>query len=287
MTKQYDKIFKENIEAMYLSLSEKVLNFRPLKVEDVKLELHRTIERLPDFLTKVRAPETSKNFLLHIEIQKLDDREMLHRMLEYFALIVRKYKMSLVQIVIYVGKGKSKMNNYFEDGENRFTYHLLSIQNISYRTFLDSDKPEELLLTILANLENESAEAIIEKVLHKAKYVTNETFSLDKFVSQFEVLAKMRNFSEPFKIILDKIMPIEIKIEDTYIFKKGKELGEKNAEKIAEKIAEKRERRGEIKKRNKMILALYKKGKLSIEDIAEVSEVTVDYVKKLLAKSGN
>ena len=141
MAKHYDKIFKENIEAMYLSLSEQVLHFRPLKVADVNWEIHRTIERFPDFLKKVHAPDSDEVFLLHIEIQRADDAEMLYRMCEYHALMLRKFKIRIVQIVIYIGEGYSQMKNLYEDGNNRFSYHLFSIQNISYKTFLDSDKP--------------------------------------------------------------------------------------------------------------------------------------------------
>lgn len=93
MAKEYDKIFKENIEAMFLSLSEKVLNFRPLKVADVNLDLQRTIEREPDFLSKVKTPDTDEIFLLHLEIQKADDSEMLYRMYEYHALMSRKFEL--------------------------------------------------------------------------------------------------------------------------------------------------------------------------------------------------
>jgi hypothetical protein len=141
MAKEYDKIFKENIEARYLSLSEMVLNFRPLKVADVKLDLQRTIERLPDFLIKVKVPNTDEIFLLHLEIQKADNSEMLYRMYEYYALLLRKFKLNIIQIVIYIGEGESKMNNILEIGENRFSYQLFNIQSISYRTFLESDKP--------------------------------------------------------------------------------------------------------------------------------------------------
>jgi hypothetical protein len=271
MAKEYDKIFKENIEAIYLSLSEKVLNFRPLKIADINLDLQRTIERHPDFLTKVQEPDVDEVFLLHLEIQKADDSEMLYRMYEYHALMLRKFKIRIVQIVIYIGEGESKMNNVLEMGDNRFSYQLFSIQSISYRTFLESDKPEELLLAILANLEGQSAETVIEKVLNKAKYHINETFSRDKFVVHLEVLAGMRNFSVPFKTILNKIMPIEIKLEETYLFKKGEEKGEKRGEK-----------RGEKKNRDRVILALYNKGKLSIEDIADAAEVSVEYVKELV-----
>jgi DNA-directed RNA polymerase specialized sigma subunit len=57
-------------------------------------------------------------------------------------------------------------------------------------------------------------------------------------------------------------MALELKIEDTFTYKQG-----------------------ENKKRDKMILALYKKEKLSIEDIADAAEVSVEYVKNLVKQS--
>jgi predicted transposase YdaD len=70
---------------------------------------------------------------------------------------------------------------------------------------------------------------------------------------------------------LNKIMPIEIKLEETFLFKKGEEKGKILGEK-----------RGEKKNRDKMILTMLKKNKYSIEEIAEIAEVSVEYVKELV-----
>jgi predicted transposase YdaD len=70
---------------------------------------------------------------------------------------------------------------------------------------------------------------------------------------------------------LNKIMPIEVKLEETFLFKKGEEKGEIRGEK-----------RGEKKNRDKMILTMLKKKKYSIEEIAEIAEVSVEYVKELV-----
>jgi predicted transposase YdaD len=69
-------------------------------------------------------------------------------------------------------------------------------------------------------------------------------------------------------------MFIEINPEETYLFKKGEEKGEKRGEK-----------RGEKKKRDKMILAMLKKAKYSFEEIADIAEVSVEYVKSLVKQS--
>ncbi len=85
-------------------------------------------------------------------------------------------------------------------------------------------------------------------------------------------------------------MALELKIEDTFTFKKGKIQG-----KIEGKIEGKKEGKkegkiegeilGEKKNRDKMIMAMLKKGKNSLDEIAEIAEVTVDYVKELMKKS--
>jgi hypothetical protein len=257
MAQDYDKIFKENIESIYLTLSEKVLHFKPQIVENVTLDIQRTLERKPDFLKKVQHPETEEIFLLHIEIQSSDESEMLYRMYEYRALMFRKFKINIRQMVIYVGEGISKMKNTIEDGLNKFHYDLYSIQSIPYYKFIESANPEELLLAILGNFENDSIDIVLEKMFQRAKKVVNETFSIEKFVIQLEAFAQFRNYFEPYKLILNKVMPIE--------FKRGEKLGEK-------------------KNRDNMILALIKKGKMSLEDIAEVAQVDIEYVKEISKK---
>jgi len=69
-------------------------------------------------------------------------------------------------------------------------------------------------------------------------------------------------------------MALNLKIEDTFTFKQGKSQG-----KIEGKIE------GEKKKQDKMILSFYKKGKLSIQDIADAAEVTVEYVETVIREA--
>jgi hypothetical protein len=283
MSKEYDKIFKENFEAIYLRLSEKILKFKPLKVENVKLDLQRTIERQPDFLKKVKHPETGKTFLLHIEVQTTDNNEMVYRMIEYYGLILRSFKFDIRQMVIYIGEGESKMQNFLEDGPNRFEYELYSIQRSSYHSFLKSESPEELLLAILGNLENDSPTTVLKKIINRAKDVVHETFSMEKFVVQLEAFAKFRNYIEPFKLVYQKMFPFEIKPQDTFLYKMGQESGIKDGEKRGERRGEKR---GKKNKQDEMILAFLKIGKLPIEDIAKAAGVSVAYVNRLKKKAG-
>lgn len=49
MGNDYDKIFKENLEALLVSMASHLLNIDLAQTEELPDELQRTIERKPDF----------------------------------------------------------------------------------------------------------------------------------------------------------------------------------------------------------------------------------------------
>jgi hypothetical protein len=269
MANDYDKIFKENIEAIYLAFSRRFIKNDFEKTEELSTDIQKTNEKKTDFLRKLLFSNSKDNFILHIEIQSKDDYNMVYRMQEYHAVLVRKYKMKVVQLVFYFGKGISRMQHTYHDGRNHFSFELVSIQQYSYRTFLETDKPEELILAILADFEKLGKEEIAKLIFDRAKVITNETFSMEKFVNQIEVLSKLRNLDDFIQQFILENMALDLKMEDTFTFKEGKKEGKME---------------GKMEKQDKMILAFLKKGKFSHEDIAEAAEVSLDYVQKLAEK---
>jgi predicted transposase YdaD len=158
----------------------------------------------------------------------------------------------------------------------------VSIQDFSYKTFLETDRPEELVLAILADFEDKTIEEITNLIFSKAKIILNETNLMEKFVNQIEVLSKLRNLDGFIQHYIQNTMALELKIEDTFTYREGKLKGKIEGE-IKGKIEGEKE--GEKKKRDKMILAMLKKGKYSYEEIAEIAEVSVKYVQDLHKKS--
>ncbi len=136
MAQDYDKIFKENIEQMALPLAEKLLGIRPETLKDISVDLQQTIERKPDFIKKVVHKDTTKDYILHIEFQVVDEPKMLHRMLEYYALIFRKHNLRLKQVVFYIGEGKAKMLTQINHEDLNFEFSLVNVQEIAYTDFL-------------------------------------------------------------------------------------------------------------------------------------------------------
>ena len=90
MAHEYDRIIKENIEAILLPLAKQVLKLpKPAGLVGVPDDLQRTIERRPDFL-KIVTDELGQNlYILQMEFQTTDELKMVYRMLEYATLLIR------------------------------------------------------------------------------------------------------------------------------------------------------------------------------------------------------
>jgi hypothetical protein len=266
MPNQYDKIVKEIMDSVYMALSKKIIDADFSSAEELSTELHKTREKKTDFLRKIIYPNPADNYILHVEAQSKDDPNMFFRMQEYHAMIHSKYKLPIVQVVFYFGRGISKMNNAYNYRKNSFHYELISIQEFSYKTFLESEKPEELILAILADFEDKSKEEVVEMIFSRAKLIINETNLMGKFVNQIEILSKLRKLDGFIQQFTQNIMALDLKLEDTFTFKQGESKGEK-------------------KKLDKMILSFYKNTKLSIQKIALAAEVSEQYVIDLIEAS--
>ncbi|WKN42228.1 hypothetical protein [Tunicatimonas pelagia] len=80
MANDYNKIIKENIEAVILPLTHRLFQLEIKLMEEVPDELQVTLERKPDFLKHITTKD-DRNFILHIEFQSANDSDMVYRML--------------------------------------------------------------------------------------------------------------------------------------------------------------------------------------------------------------
>ncbi len=224
----YDKIFKENIEELIIPFAEKLLNINPKNLREIPDDLQITLERKPDFLKRVVADKTQKvkqkDFILHIEFQTVDEKDMAHRMNEYYAILYRKYKIDVHQYVFFIGEGKAKMKKDIEAKNLSFRFEVINMQDFSYELFLNSDKPEEIILAILADFGEQSSEAVIKSLLQKLKGLPIENSLIERTVIQLEVLSKLRKLQLQ---IIEQLntMALTYNIEEDVRFKQGKEIG--------------------------------------------------------------
>jgi hypothetical protein len=259
MAQDYDKIFKENIEEIILPLAEKLLHIHPEKLEEIPDDLQRTIERKPDFLKKVIHQDFSKDYILQIEFQLEDDAEMVYRMSEYFTMLLRKYKLPIKQYVFFINTKPPTMPTNLQLDDLQFKFYLQNLQNIDYQLFTQSDKPEEVILAILANFGNDKSEDVIKIVFQRLKTLPTDTLKREKCLRQLEILSKLRNLQKEIIKQLE-IMALTYDLENDIRFQQGVEKG------IETKT---------IKAIKKML-----SDNFTNEQIAKYLEVTVEFVKK-------
>lgn len=253
---QYDKIFKENIEAVMSSIMQNVLEITAISMEELPDDIQHTKERKPDILKKI-TDDKGAVFVLQIEFQVKDEPEMAYRMLDYYGMLERKYKLPVRQFVIFLGLDSPSMPTQLNSERLKFSFPLISLAALDYQIFLNSSKPEEIILSILANFKGEDPENAIKQILTRIKETTAGDFSLNRYFNQIRVLAQLRNLELSLKNAMDS---------------------------IAEYIHEERDvlyLRGQEREQVKLVTNLLQKLHLPFEQIADIAGVTLEFVESV------
>ncbi len=257
---QYDKIFKENIEAVITSIMQNVLEITAVSMEELPDDIQHTKERKPDTLKKI-TDDKGNTFVLQIEFQVKDEDEMVYRMGEYYFMLERKYKLPVKQFVIFLGLDNPKMPTKLDRERLKFSYPLISLSTLNYHIFLNSDKPEEIILGILANFQGENPENALKQILVRVKETTKGDFSLNRYFNQLRVLAQLRNLELNLKNAMDSIAEY-IKEERDVLFLRGLDKGKE-------------------KEQVKFVTYLLQEGNKAYDQIADIAGTTVDFVKSV------
>jgi hypothetical protein len=252
----YDKIFKENVDATIDNFIRKILKINIKEAEDIVLKLQRTKEREADFL-KIITNDKGEKFILHIEYQVANDPEMVHRMIDYWNLLVRKYELRVEQYVIFLGDENPTMKVKVDYPNMKFYYQLINFKELDYRLFLQSDRPEEMILAILGDFRNEIPSKIVHKVINRIEHCEPQTLEKQKIFQQLLVLGRLRKLELNIQQIMDSISQY-IKVEEDVLFQKGIE-----------------------KSKRDFVINLLTDGYYSLEKIATIAGVSLDMVKNI------
>lgn len=272
----YDKIIKENLEAIFLSLAGKYLGFTIKRQQKIEAQLQVTLEREPDFLAEVETMEGEK-FILHLEFQVEDDPDMMYRMMEYKAVLQRKHGQPVRQFVIYMGrKKKPSMPSQLPEDWQITGFGLANIRDQDYQQLLASSMPEEVVLAILGDFKQQRPQEAIARIISRLKETASDILALQKYTRQLTVLSKLRNLSkETTKQVT--AMPITYDITKDYVYKLGEKEGK--AEGKAQGKAE-----GKVEERTELLTNMILSGELTLEQIAKLTKVPLVEVEKLAVK---
>jgi predicted transposase YdaD len=153
---------------------------------------------------------------------------------------------------------------------------------LDYETVLDSDIPEEIMLAILCDFKQEEAKEVLAKIIQRLQLWSKDAITLHKYIRQILVLSRLRKLELVTTQQL-KDMALVYDIEQDALFKEGEEKGIKIGEEKGIKIGEEKgikigEEKGKHQKTIQGVQKALQRGRLSIEEIAEDFEVSIEFV---------
>jgi predicted transposase YdaD len=241
--KRFDLVLKEIFsravgKIISIATGEKIKE----KLEDINREVKLLKSLRPDMLFK------AGDKIFHIEIQAQQDKTLPKRMLLYSVGIEEKFGKEPVQIVLFVGKGNPPPS-VFRSEFKSLKFKVVDWKKIDPDEFLKSDKPEEVILGVLAGKYREKPE-VFNKVIRKISKIIKNKKELLKYMEDISFLGSLFDVE-----IKAEPMPIQIDIRKTLFYKWGKQEGLREGEKRGiVKGLEKGEKRGLIKGLKKAIL---------------------------------
>ena len=265
---KYDKIIKENLEALFLPFLEQLLGIRILSAERLPVRLQTTLEREPDFVRKI-VNEEGKESILHLEFESEAKRVIVYRVSEYHGILLKKYRLPIYHVVVYLGKRKPNIPTQLKKEEVFTGFELIDLGRLDYQQMLSSQIPEAVVLAILGDFKGKPAEEAIRSIVERLRQVTKGELSLQKYIRQLNVMSGLRKLQElTVKTIED--MPITYDIRTDFLYKKGKAEG---------KMEGKME--GLELKARTVVARGHERG-LSPEEIALLADMPVEWVKAVI-----
>lgn len=87
----------------------------------------------------------------------------------------------------------------------RFEFDLLWLGGINDRLFLRSEKPEEVILAILADFGQTPSEPVILDIIHNLTVKAASDLDRERYWAQLRILADLRNFGVLIETLMDSV----------------------------------------------------------------------------------
>ena len=256
---KYDKIIRENLEQTLPVIIKDVLQLDIIKSEEIPDEIQHTKERKPDVLKKV-TDTRSETFILHLEFQVPNEKDMVYRMAEYSIMLMRKYSIPIKQFVIFLNVAKTRMATAIDTFNHKYHYQLVRFAEVNYKLFLRSSSPEVKMLGILANLDEDDPKKAIYGIVNEINMATVSHLEKEKYFKQLRIFVQLRtNIEHHLEEAMQSVSTF-FKEENDIFYRKGAN-----------------------KKTLVFVTNLLLKFNFSDEKAAEAAEVSIDYVRDVRA----
>ena len=274
---QKDIISKQIFKRILEDVATHIFKLQLDTVELLETEQQRIEDRRADLLAKVKD-NSGSIFILHIEIQNQNQKDMPDRMLRYLTDVRLSYPGEAVfQYLLYIGKPILAMPGQIQTPQLQYGYPVIDMHDMDYRFFINQNSPDAIIMAVLCDMHDKAAKTIIHEIIVKLIALTHDDSKrLREYLSMLEILASNRDINLD---IQQEFKMLQVEIEKLPSFIMGEAKGEVKGE-----------AKGEAKgaRTNALMIArrLIKKN-FSIAEIAEITGLDIAELIELANETPN
>ena len=213
-----DIISKDAINTLIIDIAKYILKIDVQTLTLIDKEFQRVEDRKADVVANI-----DDKFILHLEIQNQNDKNMPLRMMRYYTDIKFITRLPIKQYLIYIGKNSLSMPNYVKDEDFIYKYNIIDMKNIDCEEFIKLDTPDSLVLAILCDFKDKNKQSIINYIIKRLKELTDDK-DFRKYMIMLEELSENRKLKELVK--QGEKMLSEINYTKLPSYELGFEIGE-------------------------------------------------------------
>ena len=235
-----DLISKRLLQRLLIGFGNRLFDLNIVEAELLSNEQARIESRRADLVARVKEAD-GKSYILHVEIQNDNQRDMPLRMMRYYSDIALAHAGDkIVQYLLYIGKAPMTMADHVSDDGWQYRYRVLDMRDQDSEHFLNSDNPDALVLAILCDPKSLEPNALVAHIIKELRRLHGDKLdNLRDSLKMLDVLSGNRGLQD----IVEETINMYIDEEKLGIYQAVK----KRSEAIGIKKGEAREARG-IKK---------------------------------------
>lgn len=176
-----------------MNIARVLLKLKVDSVEIIETDYQRVEDRHTDLVVLVRGE--AGQFILHIEIQNDNHRQMPWRMLPYRSDIgLARPGHDVRQYLIYIGKAPLTMPDRLSQSGLDCGYSIIDMHIVDCHTLLQKDNPDALVLAILCDFKGCSDREVVHYILQRLRELTGDNESrMRDYRGMLEILSTNRS----------------------------------------------------------------------------------------------
>ena len=271
-----DLISKQLLKRLLVGFSNQLFGLDITRAKLLNNEQPRIESRRADLVARVKDAN-GKSYILHVEIQNDNQKNMPLRMLRYYSDIALAHVgEKVVQHLLYIGKAPLSMPNQIRDHNLLYHYEILDMRKQNSEHFLDSGNPDAIVLAILCEPSEQGPNALVARIIKELRRLHGDKLNkLRNSLKMLEVLAGNRNLQN----VVKENVEMYIDVEKLGIYQLVKEKSE--AKGVAKGEA-KGMKKGRAEYQQEIVLQLLTK--LPSEQVADLSGISLAKVRSIARK---